>query len=51
MKLKSYKADVKGLELYTNAENKTEARQFLKELAKKDGIKLPPNFVITEVEM
>ena len=49
--LKSYKADVKELELYTNSENKTEARKDLKEIAKEQDIKLPASFKISEVEI
>ena len=49
--LKSYKAEVKGLELYTNSENKTQARKDLKEIAREQEIKLPASFKITEVEM
>ena len=48
--MKNYKAEVKGLELYTNADNKKEARQFFKEIAKEQGLQLPASFKITEVE-
>ena len=49
--MKSFKAEVKGLELYTNADNKIEARSFLKEIAKEQGIQLPATFKISEVEI
>ena len=44
-----YKADVLRLELYVVAKNYTEARLFLKESAKKDGIVLPRNFTIAKL--
>ena len=49
--MKHYKADVKGLELYTIANNKKEAREDLKEIAKEQDIQLPATFRIIEVEI
>ena len=49
-KLNYYGVDIYGLELSTCASNKTEARKFLKEQAKEQGIKLPNTFKIIKLD-